>query len=513
MNHMSVKWSSKSWKWTLVGLLVVVFCAFFLRIFKLNLIPVFADEAIYIRWAQVMRAEPSLRFLPLSDGKQPLFMWVTMPMLKFISDPLVAGRLVSVLAGLGTTIGVFVLSIVLFNSRKVGLLASLLYALSPFAVFFDRMALVDSMLSFFGIWTLVFMILAVRNLSLGLAFLAGFSLGGAMLTKSPALFFAMFLPVSLLFVQFKVKRDRAGNFFKSLGLFGAAFVLAFGMFNILRLGENFHMMGTRNFDYVYPYSHLSDSPLNPLLAHVDRALEWFMVTGPAALLFLAIAGFFVNAGKYKKEVLVLVVWGVLPILIQAEFAKVFTSRYIFFTLPPLVVLAASVLKRFKKPPYLYGVYALVALFFVQTFLYHGSFFQSPERTSWPERDGYMADWTAGTGIKEISALIKLKRDANPERQIVVGTEGYFGTLPDGLQIYLEKEPRITVIGVGLDMKEVPASLKEAANAGNITYLVANASRLKFPLSFENYGLRQVAWYEKAENENGYRDVLYLFEVL
>ncbi|MBM3209681.1 hypothetical protein FJZ40_05350, partial [Candidatus Shapirobacteria bacterium] len=69
----------------------LILALFFLfRLYDLTIIPVFADEAIYIRWAQVMRAEPTLRFLPLFDGKQPLFMWLVIPFLKLISDPLVA---------------------------------------------------------------------------------------------------------------------------------------------------------------------------------------------------------------------------------------------------------------------------------------------------------------------------------------------------------------------------------------------------------------------------------------
>src|SRR3990167_3465310 len=86
------------------------------RVYHLTQIPVFVDEAIYIRWSQVMRAEPSLRFLPLSDGKQPLFMWLTMPALKFIADPLFAGRIVSVVAGLFTLLGLAVL--VFYTARS-----------------------------------------------------------------------------------------------------------------------------------------------------------------------------------------------------------------------------------------------------------------------------------------------------------------------------------------------------------------------------------------------------------
>src|SRR6185369_17904794 len=99
----------KEWKLTITVALITAL-AFILRIYNLTIIPVFADEAIYIRWSQVMRNVPELRFLPLSDGKQPLFMWATIPLFKLFSDPLFAGRFLSVLCGMGTMIGVGVLT-------------------------------------------------------------------------------------------------------------------------------------------------------------------------------------------------------------------------------------------------------------------------------------------------------------------------------------------------------------------------------------------------------------------
>jgi len=67
---------------------------------------------------------------------------------------------------------------------------------------------------------------------------------------------------------------------------------------------------------------------------------------------------------------------------------------------------------------------------------------------------------------------------NRADNIIVGTEGFFGTLPDGLQIYLEKVPRVTVIGVGYPVKTLPESLKDAKRFGNKVYLVVNRSRLE-----------------------------------
>jgi len=95
---------------TEILVLVVLFLAYFLlRLPNLTLQPVFADEAIYVRWAQVMRAEPTMRFLPLSDGKTPLFMWTMIPFLKIFNDPLFAGRFLSVISGFATLLGVYLL--------------------------------------------------------------------------------------------------------------------------------------------------------------------------------------------------------------------------------------------------------------------------------------------------------------------------------------------------------------------------------------------------------------------
>src|SRR4030043_655222 len=95
------------WKWPLFWGLGIVLIFFLLRLINLTILPIFADEAIYIRWSQVMRVESTLRFLPLSDGKQPLFMWLTIPFLQIFSDPLLAGRFLSVVAGFVSLIGLF----------------------------------------------------------------------------------------------------------------------------------------------------------------------------------------------------------------------------------------------------------------------------------------------------------------------------------------------------------------------------------------------------------------------
>jgi len=84
------------------------------------------------------------------------------------------------------------------------------------------------------------------------------------------------------------------------------------------------------------------------------------------------------------------------------------------------------------------------------------------------------------------------------KQIVVGTEGFFGTLPDGLQMYLNPYPQIIVIGTGLNFGDVPDQLKAAFKAGDRTYFVVNTSRIKIKeTDYPKFGLRLIASYPKA----------------
>lgn len=504
----------REWKWTILALVAVLTIGFFLRIYKLTLLPVFADEAIYIRWAQIMAAESTLRFLPLSDGKQPLFMWFLMFMIERFSDPLFIGRLISVIAGLGTSIGIFALTYVLFKNKLVSLIAAFVYVLSPFTVFFDRMALVDALLTMLTVWTVFFGVLAAQTKRLDLAMINGFFLGLAFLTKSPATFVALLLPICYL--AFLKKSE----IFKSIVLYGVTIFIAFGMYNILRLGPNFHLLGLRTLDYVYPYSHILTSPLDPLKGHLGGIISYFILLGPLSIVPLFLIGTFENVKKNFWRVLVPITFGIAPILAVAEYSKVVTARYILFTIPFFVILAATAfLSKVKIFKYL-SIFFLL-LFVVQSLLFDYKLLTKVEAAPLPygDRAGYLEEWTAGQGIKEISDFVKMEAKNLPAgKQIIVGTEGYFGTLPQGLEMYLQGTENVIVIGVGLGINKIPDSLVESELAGNKTYLVVNKSRLSE--SPEKLGLKLISSYEKPLRRMGSmeytsygpQETLYFFEV-
>jgi len=488
--------------------LLLVFGYFLTRIVNLTVIPVFCDEAIYIRWAQIMRAVQSLRFIPLSDGKQPLFMWLVIPFLKIFSDPLAAGRMVSILAGFGTMIGVGVLSYSLFKKKEISLFAIILYLISPFVFFFDRMALVDGLLSVFGIWYLVFSILLVKNLRLDFAMISGILLGLGLITKSPALFFALMLPLTIFVINNETMKQWS-NRLKLVVLWIVVMIFAFAIYNILRLGPEFHMIAIRNKDYVFSLSEILKYPLNPLAGNLKSVVEWYWILLTPPLFILGIFSIPLVLKNNFKKGLFLLLWWLIPLLAQSAIARVYTSRYVLFSVPIFLIFAAVLLEQIFstfKNKILTTIFLTVIFIvpFYQVFL----LIAFPQRAYLPEneRKGYLEMWTAGYGIRESAEYLK---EAAKTKKVLVGTEGYFGTLPNGLEMYLEKVPNITIIGVGQPVTEISSKLIDGLK-DNQVFLLVNDSRLQI---INDSGLKLIKKYPKAISTNDSQESLLLFEIL
>ena len=447
--------------------LVLTIVFFSLRLPNLTLQPIFADEAIYIRWAQVMRAEPTLRFLPLTDGKTPLFMWATMPFLKIFPDPLFAGRFLSVMTGFLILVGVFLLARKIFGI-KVGFLSAFIYAVTPYTIFFDRMALVDSMLASFTIWAMYFALLVADRLRLDLAMILGYLLGGALLTKTPAMIHLLVLPVSI--IGFKIKGK--SRLVKLITLWIVAVGIAIIMYNLLRLGPGFQMLSSRNNDYVFAPNELIGRPFDPFIPHFRDISDWF----PKLLTWPVIGGLVVGIFSIIKSrnrlALVIFLWALIPMLVLMTFLRTFTARYLLFSIPPLLIIAAYGLERLshslktiKIPAIILFLAVLPALHFDYQLLTN----PPPDNLPKAETIGYFEDWTAGYNFEEIAKFLIEKRKEGP---VVVGTEGYFGTLPDGLLIYLDKENIQVVPGKSTVSAELVKTSEKIP-----TFYVANRNRV------------------------------------
>ena len=90
----------------MVGLALAVLYLI-LRLPGLMDLPIFGDEAIYLRWAQLAGAGHP--WVSLADPKPPLHFWLLSLVIRMGDDPLLPARLLSVLAGL-VSVGLMLLT-------------------------------------------------------------------------------------------------------------------------------------------------------------------------------------------------------------------------------------------------------------------------------------------------------------------------------------------------------------------------------------------------------------------
>lgn len=492
------------YRFELVLSFILIAAYFLLRLPNLTLQPIFADEAIYIRWAQVMRAEPTLRFLPLSDGKTPLYMWLLMPMFKVFTDPLFAGRFLSIISGLFTLMGVFFLSKKAFN-LKVALWASLLYIITPYAVFFDRMALVDSMLSAFTIWSLYFALWLMESQRIDMAMILGYLLGGAILTKTPAMFSILISPVSLLALG--KKNSQKYPYLKALLLLGVSIMIALIMYNLLRLGPNFHLLSSRNSDYIFSPMELKNRPLDPFIPHFHDISDWFPKLFTWPILILGIIGVFRLFWVKNRKGLVILFWALIPLLLEMTFLRTFTARYLLTFAPAFLIFASFGLTQTVskiKSKNILKIFIALIIILPLALKFDIQLVKNPPPLNLPkeERRGYFEEWTAGYGLKEIANyLIAQKKNG----LVVVGTAGFFGTLPDGLQIYLDKSD-IAIVG---SSATISAQIKTAAK-DHLTYFVGNKNDLEGKIKDVKLILE---FYKAKPSDNTKQDSTVLYQVL
>jgi 4-amino-4-deoxy-L-arabinose transferase-like glycosyltransferase len=124
-------------------------------------LPIFGDEAIYIRWADLLRQ--GYPWACLVDPKPPLHFWLMALPLGWAADPLAAGRGVSIVAGLLTIPAALALCVEIGylirepaqsagtktlptpGGRSLGLIFAMLLIFCPFLAFYQRMALADGL--------------------------------------------------------------------------------------------------------------------------------------------------------------------------------------------------------------------------------------------------------------------------------------------------------------------------------------------------------------------------------
>ena len=485
---------------------LITFVYFFTRIVNLKIVPIFTDEAIYTYWAQIALNDPANRFVSLEDGKQPLFIWLAAIFQNFITDPLIASRLVSVFAGFGTTIGIYLLAKTLFNST-VAKFAAVLYVLLPFTLLYDRMALFDSLLTMLTVFSVYLAVRTTRELSLRLAVINGAVIGLAMLTKSSANFFLYLIPTTLLFLNIS-KKTRTKNIANWIFLYAVTGFIAMFLYNSLRfLTPLFFRISQKNAEFIRSPQEVLQNPLLHFFGNLDSILKWHIdYLGPIlfiAATFALIWGFI----KFNKSIITLAAYIFAPLLAELLFNEVLYPRFALFYFPYVILILSfglyEAINKFKKVKLL--VISALLIAFIWPIYSSFKLLTDPPNSliTKSDKDQFMNEWPAGYGVTEIIDLLK---EETKNGKVYVGTEGTFGLLPFALQVYFYANNNINIVGYW-PVREIPIQVMEESKIKK-TYFVFNEKQ-DLPDEPNNRKLKLVGKYQKG-NGNSY---MRLYEVI
>lgn len=459
----------KSWFILLVASVLLLSFYLGLRLFHLTSLPIFTDEAIYIRWAQIGSRDAAWRFISLVDGKQPLFTWLMMGALRFVRDPLLAGRLVSVAAGMATMTGVWLVAWELFRNRRIAYIASLVYVICPFTLVYDRMALYDSLVAAFSIWNLYLGILLVRRVRLDVALVWGMTLGLGMLNKTSGFLSLYFAPLLLLLFDWQASgKWRRLVHWAALVLVAA--VISQALYSVLRLSPLFTMIGQKDVVFIYSVREWLLHPIQFFTGNTKGLVDWTVNYLTRPVFLLAIAPLF-TLWERRREKILLYVWWLAPFIALALFGRVLYPRFILFMILPLFILTAVsvewIIERLRGTVLLFIV--LFLLFFpsglTDYFIVTNPLYAQIPRS---DKGQYIDDWPSGWGVKEVNAILLAQSKLG---KVIVYTEGTFGLLPYAMEIYLVDNPNIEIKGIWPLPPEIPKEALDRAKDHTVFFVL------------------------------------------
>jgi Dolichyl-phosphate-mannose-protein mannosyltransferase len=303
-------------------------------------LPAFEDEGTQLRWVSRL-IEAGEWQLPLLEGK-PLEVWLMAPLFQIFDQSLAAIRALHVVAGIIGAMLVYRLGLRV-SDRRAAWVSGALFAICPYVVYLQRLALSDILLCTAGVFVLISVLDLVESPTWPRAGALALGLVAAACCKLPVGF--VFVAAPLLAVALMPADQRRNLWVRShaIRLFAAVGpVLLLGLAVAvvvairLRRGQNPGFgLGALQGIALGGFASLGaggGQPTPHLLSELTAQLS-----GPVVA--IGLVGVVASAilGDWRQRWLVAV--GGLPLLAIGLLAQYWFSRYLLFTLPPLIVAA------------------------------------------------------------------------------------------------------------------------------------------------------------------------------
>jgi 4-amino-4-deoxy-L-arabinose transferase-like glycosyltransferase len=423
------------------------------RVWFVDGFPYFFDEGTYATFTYEAAGSLSDLFLSFSIGREPLQIWLGVPLVEVGVGPLTAMRVVSVGAGLLTVLVVGLLGW-RFGGGLVGLVAGGLCVVLPFFVVHDGIGIMEPLVTLVMAGALLLQLELARRPDWRVAVLLGLVLAAGVLLKEntkPAL---ALVPLSLLCFDWSAGGRRRRLVVWVLGV-GLAAVMVVAAELVLRSSSRYEQLLEFREGVFYTVRSLGDALAQPGVGWdatwpVYRPALVGYVTLP--LLGAALAGALLGLWRRPRPTLLLLAWVAVPFAVAVLFTTLPFPRHIMYVLPPAIVLmayalvqAASWLARtLPAPAAAPAIIAAACLLLAPALRFDARVLADPATTRYPTNDD--RQYVTGTTAGEIwPAVADAIRERARGRQVVIlhptadsniirfmlGTESRYEVVPGG----------------------------------------------------------------------------------
>jgi hypothetical protein len=409
--------------WAIAGLLLLGSFAFV----RLMALPIFEDEGSQLRWIwRFIEAGDWLE--PLGNGK-PLEAWLMVPLVRLGLPALAVMRSLHVIAGMIGALLTYALALQM-APRWTAFNCGALFAICPFVVYLQRLALSDMFMCTAGIWVLLCVVKFFDTPTWPRAVMLALGLVLGAFCKFPVGFvFLISAPLAILLMPREERRHllRPPASRRLLAAHAPVVLLAFVVMATagirIRHGQS-PGFGLEDFIGIavgryHDIAAIIGVPRANVVAELAAQLSW-----PVSIIGLIglVAGALLNDWRQRWLIAV----GAVPMIGIAVVAEFWFPRYVLFTLPPLIIGSVFGWRtlslrtgRFRQPVE-FGILAVcVGLMGRQS----ARIILDPATATWSplDRFSYFEGWSSGYGYKEAAKFLQVAPDAP---QMVYSLDGH-----------------------------------------------------------------------------------------
>lgn len=436
--------------------IIALFALYFAtRLAGLTALPMFLDESWHISWSMWI-AEGKEWDSPWLWGKG-LSIFVNALLFPWARDHfLVATRLVTVLFGALTLAAVYGAARRLYDG-EAALVGSLLYVLSPYALFYDRLALTDSVQSTFAALSLLWSVRVAQEGRIKDGFLLGLWLALSVFAKALGVLVFLTPALALVFLS----RDRAAC--------ARAFVVAYAVGAGLVAYPLRLFFGTTQ-TVRAALDKSQEGPVGRLLENFPLAWEWVSSYWTLPTLALAALGFAAAIVSRSRPGLFLGAAAELPLLAFLAVSSLWFPRYLVFLTPPLTILAgaalthlvgwASARARGAAAPPAWAWAVSLGLVLAPSLRFDYLLWTDPARAPLPEveRFQFVNGWPSGYGVRDTLAFLREQARARRGGVRVVLQSDARRTMAFAASVAFRYEGWLVISDVRLDDPAAAATL-------------------------------------------------------